>query len=69
MLKLQILLIWPNSEFYTVYAVHMANIKFGKLECNANWRVFSLVNRANKTDKRNRLTIISVGGHKIWQLN
>ena len=49
----------------TVYMVHLADIKFGKLECNANWRAFSLANRINK---RSRLTIISVDGHKIWQL-
>ena len=30
----------------TVYAVYLANIYFGKLERNANWWTFSLVNRA-----------------------
>ena len=30
---------------YTVYVVQLANIKFGELECNANWWAFSLANR------------------------
>ena len=33
---------------HTVYAVHLGNIKFGELECNANWRAFNLANRVNK---------------------
>ena len=28
----------------TVYTVYLANIKFGKLERNANWQIKSLVN-------------------------
>ena len=28
----------------TVYTVYLANIKFSKLECNANWQIKSLVN-------------------------
>ena len=31
---------------YVVYIVYLANIKFGKLECNTNWQTFSLTNRA-----------------------
>ena len=34
----------------TLYMVHLANIKFGKLECNANWQAFSLANRVNKKE-------------------
>ena len=30
------------AVFYTVCAVHLADIKFGELECKANWRTFSL---------------------------
>ena len=33
-------------RIYTVYTVHLMNIKIGKLECKANWQTFSLVNKA-----------------------
>ena len=29
----------------TVYAVHLADIKFGELVCDVNWRIFSLATR------------------------
>ena len=31
---------------YTAYTVYLANIRLGKLECNANWWTSSLANRA-----------------------
>ena len=42
---------WLNkNDFHqTAYVIHLADIKFGELECNANWQAFSLVNRVNKT--------------------
>ena len=32
------------ANSYTVYAVHLANVKFGESEHNANWQTFSLAN-------------------------
>ena len=29
---------------YCIHGIHLVNIKLGKLECNANWQTFSLVN-------------------------
>ena len=53
---------YAQDYLCTVYAVHLANIKFGELECGGHivWQIGLI--------KRNRLTIISVGGHKIWRL-
>ena len=31
---------------YTVYAVHLLKIKFGKLVCDMNWLVFSSATKA-----------------------
>ena len=31
----------PIVIIYTHYTVHLTNIKFGELDCNANWWTFS----------------------------
>ena len=34
-------------KIYTVYAVHLVDIKFGELVCDINWQIFSLATRVD----------------------
>ena len=46
-----------DSTVYTVHLAYLADIKFGKLVCDVNWRVFSIGTRAIQ---------ITYGYKRVW---